>query len=980
MRRSFGGLVIATATMLQCALPAGATVTSLSWSAVSNVAGATTVTVGTPSASLPRITCWSAGNCVAVGDYLDHVGRSKVYDDTEINGVWQPAADVTGALAGSSQAEVSDVSCGGANSCVAVGQSDGYAFVLSDQAGVWQPATHVTGLGSGSYATADHVSCSSPDNCVAVGDYSDSDGIGQIFTATETNGVWGRAVQMVGSADLGLSNNGEYTQAYPEALSCASATSCVVTGELSDFNNDTTAFLYEEVGGVWQPVGMPTGFDTVNGGGDAASTSVSCGAPGNCVLGGWATDNNGIANAFVDEEVNGVWADAHTVSGADALNVGSAQSSGQGSSSGVGVNAISCPAAGQCTIVGSYIDGQSREQSFVASETNGAWSDAVATPGLAALNAGASANNEGAVTTELTCASAGNCESVGTFIDGAGAAQYFTEQEVNGVFAPAALLPGSPSLSSPLLSSFNGYLNTLWCDTNDACVVSGEAFGSLFSFGATTAFVDTKTNGTWATASDFSTSATLSVGTAAAIGSSSCAKVGSCEVAGEYETASGTYSLFTDQQSGGVWATDQELPGVASLAATDIRVTSLSCGSVGNCALVGAYLDASFVSHAFTALEISGIWQTPQTVTGFTQYASPTSLFNAGLGAELTSVTCPTSTSCVAIGDYPASKSSNGMLIDVEHSGTWYLTTDAANLAALGASSVAAWELACPSVSSCIIGGSYNDASGQTQSLLVTETPSGWIASAVPGTVAMNVGSTTNVNPGVTALACGAPGACLMAGTYSSAQNYATPYISVESKGRWSQPQVIPGQAALLHGFGAPAIQYLSVSDIACGSAGNCVALGTAPFYKVVKGKNFYFEDRGEDTIQITESNGTLQPAHAFAPQSPTNGLSTFAGAGVGCLSRTTCVVVGTIDTEAVATSGSQSFFTGSSKFSQAAETAGSWNTLGPVPNMPSLTSSLGFIRLGYNAALSCSVSGGCLLSSTRVTSAGEIPYVLTTN
>jgi hypothetical protein len=57
---------------------------------------------------------------------------------------------------------------------------------------------------------------------------------------------------------------------------------------------------------------------------------------------------------------------------------------------------------------------------FVASETNGAWGDAIEIPGLSVLNAG-----RNAAVTSVSCGAAGNCAVVGTYTDGSGRTQAF---------------------------------------------------------------------------------------------------------------------------------------------------------------------------------------------------------------------------------------------------------------------------------------------------------------------------------------------------------------------------------------------------------------------------------------------------------------------------------------------------------------------------------------------------------------------------
>src|SRR5215471_17542450 len=59
----------------------------------------------------------------------------------------------------------------------------------------------------------------------------------------------------------------------------------------------------------------------------------------------------------------------------------------------------------------------------------------------------------------------------------------------------------------------------------------------------------------------------------------------------------------------GTWHTAIEVPGTAALnKGGKAVVDSVSCGSAGNCAVVGTYTDASGHIQAFVASETNGVW------------------------------------------------------------------------------------------------------------------------------------------------------------------------------------------------------------------------------------------------------------------------------------------------------------------------------------------------------------------------------------
>ena len=92
--------------------------------------------------------------------------------------------------------------------------------------------------------------------------------------------------------------------------------------------------------------------------GFAGVGSVSCASAGNCSAGGGYTDSSGHGQAFVANEVSGVWRTAKKVPGTAALNAGG----------GAGVASVSCAPAGNCSAGGTYADKSGHGQAFVVSQ------------------------------------------------------------------------------------------------------------------------------------------------------------------------------------------------------------------------------------------------------------------------------------------------------------------------------------------------------------------------------------------------------------------------------------------------------------------------------------------------------------------------------------------------------------------------------------------------------------------------------------
>src|SRR5216683_2611506 len=85
------------------------------------------------------------------------------------------------------------------------GSGNVQAFVVSERHGLWGRAIEVPGsaaLNKGGFANTMSVSCASAGNCAAGGFYTDGSGNEQAFVVSERHGLWGRAIEVPGSGAL----------------------------------------------------------------------------------------------------------------------------------------------------------------------------------------------------------------------------------------------------------------------------------------------------------------------------------------------------------------------------------------------------------------------------------------------------------------------------------------------------------------------------------------------------------------------------------------------------------------------------------------------------------------------------------------------------------------------------------------------------------------------------------------------------------
>ena len=465
MRRHRVIMVLAGAAAIWCAGPlavlaaaaGGAVAQTGTWRTAIEVPGLGSLNGG-GFAGVDSVSCGSAGNCGAGGFYTDRSAHLQAFVVNQKRGSWRRAIEVPGLgiLNAGGSASVASVSCASAGKCAAGGSyRDGsghqQAFVASEKHGTWGTAIEVprsAALNTGGIAGVTSVSCASAGNCAAGGFYEDNSPHAQAFVVSEINGMWRMAIEVPGSAALNIGGAGV------NSVSCASAGNCRAGGFYTDSSGQEQALVVNETNGTWGTAIEVPGSATLNAGGSASVTSVSCASAGNCAAGGsYHIDSSSSLQAFVASETNGTWGAAIEVPGSGALG---------GSAS---VASVSCASAGNCAAGGSYTGTFNHVQAFVDSQKNGTWGAAIEVPGSASLNIGGMAQ-----VNSVSCASAGNCAAAGSYVDGLNHGQALVASETNGTWGTAIEVPGSGALNA------GGAAAARWvsCPSAGNCAVGGS--------------------------------------------------------------------------------------------------------------------------------------------------------------------------------------------------------------------------------------------------------------------------------------------------------------------------------------------------------------------------------------------------------------------------------------------------------------------------------------------------------------------------
>ena len=418
----------------------------------------------------------------------------------------QPIAGLPAVSAGISA--VNSISCTSPGNCTVGG---GYirpsnftsaAFLVRERDGAWgkpdeilspKPRSDLSG------AWINSVSCGAPGNCSAVGEYVDANYLSHALVISEQNGRWGALIPVRGAS---LAGGGA---ASITAVSCRSAGTCSAAGIYSETAaGKYWVFVVDERSGQWGKAELIAG----PAGAGAQVSALSCGSPGNCVVGGDVVPNgDGHNQAFVASERDGRWSPARSVPGLAALNQGHF----------AGIASVACPSASQCVVAGTY-QGLPADHPFVVTEANGRWGTAAEIPGTAKL-ASASA-------TVLSCPSAGNC--VAGLADGVG--QSFLVSQRNGHWDKPIAIPGIARLAGGRASS--PVISELSCPSAGNCGAAGVF--SVAPGDESGAFVAAELHGSWGTAIEVPGLANLNRGKRAAIDAISCPAAGQCIAGGYY--------------------------------------------------------------------------------------------------------------------------------------------------------------------------------------------------------------------------------------------------------------------------------------------------------------------------------------------------------------------------------------------------------------------------------------------------------------
>jgi hypothetical protein len=427
----------------------------------------------------------------------------------------------------------------------------------------------------------------------------------------------------------------------------------------------------------------------------------------------------------------------------------------------------------------------------------------------------------------LSCASSGNCGAVGTYDDTIGDSQGILVSETGGKWNPSveAQAPAGAS-SDPFKASDGGGIVDVACPGNGSCVAVGRYTDSV---GIDHGVVITETDGRWRRglslqlptnairAQKPKTGATQDVN----LDNVACSSVGNCIAIGNYETNAEVWEGLIETETQGHWTRGVQapLPAGAPVEGQNAFLLYADCVSATGCTIVGDYVDPS--GHQQALLIRGGL-------SSWTAAPDPAAPSDANIdpNVEPTEVSCTDALDCVAVGNYVNPLENSLGLEFVESRGNWgagagvTLPAGAAPASTVGDQTAVLSSVSCPQTGDCSAVGWYFDNDENGQGLLVREQGGVWQPGLQAALPANAVGGLEKQSAGLGWVSCASAGNCLATGVYTDLGYNSQGLLLSEINGVWQTALEAPLPRH------ASSQQTAATDQSDCTAVGDCAVIG----------------------------------------------------------------------------------------------------------------------------------------------------------
>ncbi len=428
----------------------------------------------------------------------------------------------------------------------------------------------------------------------------------------------------------------------------------------------------------------------------------------------------------------------------------------------------------------------------------------------------------------VSCASATMCFAVGsdTLAD-KGLGELWNGSEWS-VQVKASSLSGSPSSVS--------------CPSTTWCMAAGNTEG-----GIPKAWLLKEEGGKWMPA--YQTLPTPSGGSKRILRAISCTSTTACTAVGHYYVESESkYKLLVERWNGTAWSTQT---AAALSESSSIEEVGVSCATSSACIMAGTYISGTKpVSFA-------------QSWNG-TSWSALTTQNPGSYSTKLRSISCASTTSCVAVGSYKETKAQPEKPLAQSWNGSTWSTLSVPSPAE-GAQGVGLRGVSCTTASACTAVGSYY-LEGKQRTLAGSWNGTNWTIQASP-----------NPSPELNSLnqvSCTAVGACTAVGSMQPEAGMVgeeTASLAERWNGSEWKTQVTPSLAT----------SEYSLSGVSCASATMCFAVGSYPLIERGLGQLWNGSTWTTQVKAVASING-----YPSSVSCPSTTWCMVAGSGVGGLPK----------------------------------------------------------------------------------------------
>ena len=383
---------------------------------------------------------------------------------------------------------------------------------------------------------------------------------------------------------------------------------------------------------------------------------------------------------------------------------------------------------------------------------------------------------------------------------------------------PAALgaghhqaMPVRPPASTRLAQSTE--LFTTACVAAGSCTAGGNFGGAGRPLEP---MVATQSHGRWSRGTPLLLPANAAAQPYAQVSGLACHSAGNCVAVGDYQYGrSGSLQAFIALESRGRWARafTPRLPANAG-SPSSAQLEAVTCTSDGSCDAVGTYQDSAGNAQTMVvAKPPSGPWGQA------TEIASPRNAA-ANPDALMTGIACAAPGSCVAVGNYSVSPTQFAAMGAVEVRGAWRRATQIAlPRGAIPGTFTAITSISCPTATQCLGVGQYPVSATQSRAMAVTESK-GRFGRAAPIT-AVPPGSSLLPSTYLLGVSCRPSGVCLAVGGGRNSAGHSVAVYMTRSAGRWRAAFLAPPRGA------TSGPRQLSVLySVSCSGRSHCGAVG----------------------------------------------------------------------------------------------------------------------------------------------------------